>query len=154
MPFPDGFFNLVTANMVVEHVADPRSFMKEVHRVLSPDGLFVAHTSNFYYFEYFIAHFLPSSFVSAVAHALDGRESDDIFPTHYRMNTRSAFQRLPGFSIQSLDCVTTGPKYTKIPLLNLIEAGFIRMASFRGLGDLRSDWIAVLQRVENDSTPK
>lgn len=153
LPFADGFFNLATANMVVEHVADPASFMKEVHRVLSRDGLFVAHTSNFYYFEYFIAHFLPASLVRAVAHALDGRESDDIFPTHYRMNTRSAFQRLPGFRIESLECLTTGPKYTKIPLLNLIEAGFIRLAGFRGLGDLRSDWIAVLQKVDQDSTP-
>lgn len=151
LPFTDGFFNLVTANMVIEHVADPIAFAREVHRVLSKDGLFVAHTSNLYYFEYFIAHFLPSSIVSAVAQMLDGRESDDIFPTHYRMNTRSAFQRLPGFKIQSLECVTTGPKYGKIPVLNLIESGFIRLASFRGLGDLRSDWVAVLQKVDNDS---
>ncbi len=148
LPFPDGFFNLVTANMVIEHVADPIAFSQEVRRVLRKDGLFVAHTSNLYYFEYLIAHSLPSSIVSKVAQMLDGRESDDIFPTHYRVNTRSAFQRLPGFKIQRLDCVTTGPKYGKIPVLNLVESGFIRLAGFRGLGDLRSDWIAVLQRAE------
>ncbi|MGC1870128.1 MAG: class I SAM-dependent methyltransferase [Acidobacteriaceae bacterium] len=152
LPFPDGFFNLVTANMVVEHVADPVSFMQQVQRVLSTDGLFVAHTSNFYYFEYFIAHFLPSSFVSKVAHYLDGRDSEDIFPTHYRMNTRSAFRRLPGFTIQSLECVTTGPKYTQVPILNLIERSFIGLAAFPALRDLRSDWIVVLQKVDVNSS--
>src|SRR5215472_6656550 len=45
LPFEDGSFNLVTANMVVEHVVDPISFAREVNRVLSNRGLFVAHTS-------------------------------------------------------------------------------------------------------------
>lgn len=148
LPFEDGFFNLVTANMVVEHVVDPIPFAREVHRVLSKGGLFVAHTSNLYYFEYLAAKVLPSSVARAVAHYVDGREDDDIFPAHYRINTRSAFRRLPGFRIQSLEAITTGPKYKKIPLLNWFESGMIRLADFPGLGDMRSDWIAVLEKVD------
>lgn len=146
LPFEDGFFNLVTANMVVEHVVDPFPFAREVHRVLSKGGLFVAHTSNLYYFEYFTAKLLPRSIARKVAHYVDDREYDDIFPAHYHINTRSAFERLPGFRIQTLEAITTGPKYGKIPVLNLIESGMIRLANFPRLHDLRSDWIAVLQK--------
>jgi SAM-dependent methyltransferase len=150
LPFEDGAFNLVTANMVVEHVVDPVPFAREVHRVLSNGGLFVAHTSNLYYFEYLAAKLLPSSVARVVAHYVDGREYDDIFPAHYRINTRPAFKRLPGFRIQSLEAITTGPKYKKIPMLNLIESGMIRLANVPGLHDLRSDWIAVLEKVDPD----
>jgi hypothetical protein len=59
---------------------------------------------------------------------------------------------LPGFNIQSLECVTTGPKYGKIPVLNWAESAFIRLAALRSLGDLRSDWIAVLQKADGDFT--
>ncbi len=151
LPFEDGLFNLVTANMVVEHVADPVPFAREIHRVLKTGGLFVAHTSNLLYFEYFAAKILPNSVARVVAHHLDEREYDDIFPAYYRINTRSAFKRLPGFRINALECVTTGPKYKKIPMLNWIESGMIHLANLPGLHDLRSDWIAVLQKVDLNS---
>ena len=46
LPFGDGSFDLITANMVLEHVRDPASLFKEVARVLGPGGLFLIHTPN------------------------------------------------------------------------------------------------------------
>jgi SAM-dependent methyltransferase len=41
VPFEDGRFDLVTSNQVFEHVVDLEATLREVHRVLKEDGLFV-----------------------------------------------------------------------------------------------------------------
>jgi ubiquinone/menaquinone biosynthesis C-methylase UbiE len=146
LPFEDGSFNLVTANMVAEHVDDPIAFSLEVRRVLSDGGLFVIHTPNLYYFEVFAAHLLPNAIVRRIAHSLDGREDDDIFKTYYRMNTRKALKRLPGFKMVSLDSVETAPQFGKVPLLNGVESLLIRSLRWKPLRDFRADWIGVLEK--------
>src|SRR3989441_46580 len=41
LPFPDNCFDVVTANMVLEHLAEPGRVLAEVARVLRPGGRFV-----------------------------------------------------------------------------------------------------------------
>jgi SAM-dependent methyltransferase len=41
MPYPDGFFDVITSNGVLEHVADDATSLYEVARILRPGGLFV-----------------------------------------------------------------------------------------------------------------
>lgn len=151
LPFADQSFNLVTANMVVEHVEDPKGFVSEVHRLLSDGGLLVIHTPNLYYFEVFAAHLLPSAVVRKVASLVDGRNDDDIFKTHYRMNTRKAFERLPGFKVQELEIVETAPQFHRVPVLNLVESMVIRSLRWEPLRDFRADWIAVLEKTPANS---
>jgi len=43
LPFADSSFDLLTANMVVEHVAHPRALLSEVRRILKPNGIFLFH---------------------------------------------------------------------------------------------------------------
>lgn len=38
-PFSSGSFNVVLTNQVLEHVFNPSSFLAEIHRVLTPDGV-------------------------------------------------------------------------------------------------------------------
>jgi SAM-dependent methyltransferase len=149
LPFEDGTFNLVTANMVAEHVESPASFTQEVRRVLSPHGLFVVHTPNLYYFQVFAANLLPNSLVRSVAHYVDGRDGEDIFRTYYRMNTRSALGSLTGFNVKSLECVETAPIFKKVPVFNVMESLLIRLTRLQALNNLRADWVAVLQKVDD-----
>ena len=44
--FPTSHFNIVTLWDVLEHVADPMSFVKEIRRILKPMGLLVFSTPN------------------------------------------------------------------------------------------------------------
>jgi SAM-dependent methyltransferase len=40
--FPNGYFDLVMANQVLEHVTDPAAVIADIHRMLKPGGLFIA----------------------------------------------------------------------------------------------------------------
>ncbi len=44
--FPDASFDVVTARHLVEHLPDPRGFVREVHRILRPGGLMALRTPN------------------------------------------------------------------------------------------------------------
>jgi len=46
LPYRDEVFNLVTCNMVVEHLADPTGVFLEFRRVLKPSGVLIIHTPN------------------------------------------------------------------------------------------------------------
>jgi len=45
--FPDGHFRLVTLWHVLEHLRDPLSSLKEIHRILAPQGWFSVAVPNF-----------------------------------------------------------------------------------------------------------
>src|SRR3974390_2237977 len=59
LPFRDETFHLVTANMVVEHLADPEEFLRDIFRVLRPGGHFVFVTPNVLSPLVFVSHLIP-----------------------------------------------------------------------------------------------
>lgn len=46
LPFAPGSFDLVTSFQVLEHVPDPRAFLRELARVLRPGGMVILATPN------------------------------------------------------------------------------------------------------------
>jgi SAM-dependent methyltransferase len=50
LPYSDGAFDLVVAFEVIEHLADWRTFLAEVRRVLAPNGQLVVSTPNRLYY--------------------------------------------------------------------------------------------------------
>ena len=51
IPSPDSSFDIAVSFETIEHVRNPHTFLKEIHRVLKPEGLFICSTPNkdFYY---------------------------------------------------------------------------------------------------------
>lgn len=49
--YPDDYFDYVSLIHVLEHTHDPMLTLREVHRVLKPDGLLVVGVPNFHSFE-------------------------------------------------------------------------------------------------------
>ena len=41
IPLPDASVDVVLCNQVLEHVTDPKASMREIHRVLNPNGVFL-----------------------------------------------------------------------------------------------------------------
>lgn len=54
LPFDDGFFDMVTANLVINNLEEPDKVMREIYRVLKPGGSFhttsnlIGHMKEFY----------------------------------------------------------------------------------------------------------
>jgi SAM-dependent methyltransferase len=48
LALPDGAANAVLSSQVLEHVNDPRHYLKEAHRLLSRDGLLIVSTHGFW----------------------------------------------------------------------------------------------------------
>ena len=46
LPYPDASFDIVTATEVIEHLADFRRVVREIHRVLRPGGVCILSTPN------------------------------------------------------------------------------------------------------------
>jgi ubiquinone/menaquinone biosynthesis C-methylase UbiE len=46
LPYGDGFFDLITATEVIEHIENPRLFLREIGRVLRTGGILVLSTPN------------------------------------------------------------------------------------------------------------
>lgn len=43
-PFDDHFFDAVTMIDIIEHLADPLSDLREIHRIINPDGILLVNT--------------------------------------------------------------------------------------------------------------
>jgi 2-polyprenyl-3-methyl-5-hydroxy-6-metoxy-1,4-benzoquinol methylase len=96
LPFPDESFDLITCNMVVEHLPTPLPVFLEASRVLAPGGVLMVHTPNTRNYlvlaNILAKKLLPRSVVLALVN--DGRATDDIYPTYYRANNASALRKL------------------------------------------------------------
>jgi methionine biosynthesis protein MetW len=46
IPFEDGFFDVINACEIIEHIYDTKYLLEECHRVLKPDGVLILTTPN------------------------------------------------------------------------------------------------------------
>jgi ubiquinone/menaquinone biosynthesis C-methylase UbiE len=90
-PFEDASFDLITCNMVVEHLDDPAKCFAEMARLLSPGGELIVHTPNLRNYAVFLNHTiarkLPRKFVLRLIKLSENRGEEDVFITYYRANT-------------------------------------------------------------------
>jgi ubiquinone/menaquinone biosynthesis C-methylase UbiE len=116
IPFADQEFDLVFSNSVLEHVATPDTFFREVYRVLKPGGMFMAKTPNKYHYIPWIATCTPEWF-HRYYNQLRGRSGEDTFPTVYRCNCEKDARRLAnaqGFEVKAVELVEGRPEYLRL----------------------------------------
>ena len=155
LPFADGSFDLITANMVMEHVKDPTRILNEVRRVLRPGGRFLFHTPNYKFYLIFIASLIPDAIKRKVIWLLERRAEEDVFPTHYRMNTSSRVRRLAaqgGFDVKEIEVGGSIGVFAALGPLGVLEIFVLRALSSRMLRDFNVTLIAVLVKSEGLQT--
>jgi SAM-dependent methyltransferase len=141
IPFPDGHFDLVVAIMVLEHVANPRSFLSEVARVLKPGGHFIGHTISGTHYVTFIRRLiglLPHAVNQKLVKKLYGREEVDTFPAFYRLNTATCLRRFAALAGMELAGIRRYPDPGYFRFLKPLEAAAI--VTDRALDALCPGW--------------
>jgi SAM-dependent methyltransferase len=145
LPFADGSFDLVSCNMVVEHLPDPPRALGELARVLAPNGVLLLHTPNTRSYQVFLnrtlANILPRSFVLRVIRATENRPESDVFPTFYRANSLQKLRRI-GSELnlrEDSSRVLIAPQplfrfFAPVALLELLLMRLMMFRAFRGFG--------------------
>ncbi|MEC9356305.1 MAG: methyltransferase domain-containing protein [Pseudomonadota bacterium] len=94
LPMDDASVDLIISDYVLEHVDDPTFFSSEIDRILRPGGWLCARTPNRWGYIGLATTLVPNRWhVAVLRRAQPDRKSIDVFPTRYRMNTRSALRR-------------------------------------------------------------
>lgn len=122
---PDGGFDCVVCNDVLEHLAEPVALLRQARRVLRPQGVLVASVPNVRYF---------FNVVDLVVHGRWDYVDEGILDrTHLRFFTRGSLRRLledEGFDVHTLQGINpTGS--LKFSAVNLVTLG--RWADMRWL---------------------
>lgn len=132
LPFATESIDLLTSNMVVEHLDHPATVFSEFARVLRPGGRVIIHTPNAYSYFVLGSRLLPSGrFKRRLASALDGRAESEIFPTRYRANTPARLRSLmreAGLREESCRMVANDAVAARVsPVLAALELLYIRL---------------------------
>lgn len=147
LPFGDSSFDLVTANMVIEHLDNPAIQFAEISRVLKPGGHFLFITPNARGYFSQMRRLVPDAFANKLATLLEGRASADVFPVHYRANTTSSIGALAhaaGLEVTSVKMVVTDAVFQMVPPLALVELLWMRILLTEPLKEFRTNIIGLL----------
>ena len=150
LPFRDQSCDLVTANMVVEHLDNPDFQFREIHRILRPKGIFLFHTPNAYGYGVLLSRLVPEALKGKLIHLVEGREEHDIFETHYAANTEKSIRGLAqgtGFEVVEMHFLVTDAIFAMVPPLALLELLWIRLLMAGPFRSLRTNIIVALRRM-------
>ena len=149
LPFRGGTFDLVTANMVVEHVDDCPAFLADIFAVLKPGGKFVFHTPNYWHYLVLAASLIPDSIKGPIVWWLERRREEDRFRTYYRFNSVTRIRRLAeraGFQIEELRVVGSCGSFGRLGPLGLLECFVLKANSLLCHGKLKSNLVCALRK--------
>lgn len=149
LPFRTESFDLVTANMVFEHLREPQRDIAEIWRLLADGGLLLLHTPNRWAFPTIFLRPVPQALKHLAAAVLEGRSKQDVFPAYYRVNSASEIRALAaqcGFDVVSIKLIATGALFALVPPLAALELLWIRLISASWAAAARPNIIAVLRK--------
>ena len=88
-------FDLIYSHMVAEHIDDDKRFLANQLSVLKPDGKILHSTVSKYYWTSLVNDFVPEAIKHWLIENLgSGRKQQDIFPTHYKLNSEWQIKKL------------------------------------------------------------
>lgn len=131
---PDGHFDLLICNDVIEHMADPDAFLQSVRRKLAPGALVVGSVPNVRYLPHLAELLLQRDWRYRDAGILDR--------THLRFFTAASLRRTlqqQGYEVQALvglnSIIALSPLPGRLRWWSMLM--LLQLATLRGQGDSR-----------------
>lgn len=149
LSFTSNSFDIVTANMVFEHLEKPSIQLKEIYRILKPGGKLIFHTPNIINVTTNIARIVPETIKRKIVYFLDGREEDDIFPSFYRINSLRKIYKIAidsHFQIKKIKMICSTPIFVNIFPIVLFELLWIRFLMVKRMKWARTNIIVILEK--------
>jgi len=149
LPFKDDSVEVVSANMVAEHLSSPDRVLHEIHRVLKPNGAFVFHTPNYWNWAIQLASRVSDGLKRKLIWFFERRCEEDVFPTQYRMNTEATIRQLAAdtnFAVEDVTMVSTSALTVMLGPLVLGELLYIRYLQRPSGAKFRSNVVAILRK--------
>lgn len=149
LPFAEETFDLLTANMVFEHVADPAQVLQEARRVLKRGGRLLFHTPNYHNYLVAVASLIPDFVKRRVIWLLEGRHEKDVFPTLYRFNTVRRIRQVArecGLEVEHLATHVSGGEFYVLGPVAWVECLWLKLVTVLGRGRFDAGLVVVLKR--------
>jgi ubiquinone/menaquinone biosynthesis C-methylase UbiE len=131
LPFDGGSFDLVTSNMVFEHVKNPQAILAEIRRVLRGGGRLLVLTPNWLDLVTIAARAVPNRWHPALVSRMETRAKEDVYPTHFRFNRPGSVERLlreAGFRNFQIELLDQPDTYTHVPVIASLESAWHGLA--------------------------
>jgi len=149
LPFGDESFDLVTANMVVEHLETPDPLLAEIGRVLKPDGVFIVHTPNARSYKITLARSFPGGLKRLIINFLQNRRENDVYPAYYRMNTIERQREAAGangFGLLEYRMLQGSAESVMLGPLVIFELLLMKILACERFCNYRSNIVSVFER--------
>jgi ubiquinone/menaquinone biosynthesis C-methylase UbiE len=149
LPLRDGCVDVVTANMVVEHLDAPDVQFREISRVLKPGGVFLFHTPNVLGYTTMLGRIVPEAVKAKVIRFFEGREEEDVFRTHYKANSVGSITDLAaetGFEVAEIRLLAPEAQFVMIPPFVIFELAVIRLLMTSALRSYRTNLVVTLKK--------
>lgn len=149
LPLATERFDLVTANMVFEHLERPLEVLGEIRRVLKPGGRLLVHTPNRRAPALRAAAATPEVLKKPVIRVLEQRAAHDVFPTFYRINSAGDIRSMAaqaGLRVERLEHLSSAAATAVLGPLAVPELLMLRMFSGERLAHLRSNILFTLRK--------
>ena len=143
--------DIVSANMVLEHLEDPLSVFREIERVLAPGGSFIFVTPNRRHpIVGMLAVLLSPRARRLFARVAESkRDADRIFPTYYRANTRPALTGIGnalGLIPERVEVFSSLPMIKSFVPGLLVEAIWLWATQLPGFRECGSNIVGVMRK--------
>lgn len=148
----DDRFDLATLRMVVEHIADPRSAVQSLNRLLRPGGMVVVFTVSRWSPVSVVSHLLPFRLHYPIKKFFWGGQEEDTFPTVYKMNTRRQLESLfhrSGFKERYFAYLDDLSVFRHFKFLNYLELVTWRVLKWCRLRYPENCLLAVYEKTED-----
>lgn len=150
LPFATASMDLITCNMVVEHLYRPQAVFAEFARVLKKGGRVIVHTPNICSPLITASWAIPRRLKLTLIRALEDRTDEDVFPTWYRANSPGRIRKLMAqVGLDQEWCRTLASDAVlqrTHPLLVITELLFIRLTLWSTFKHLRISILAAFRK--------